>query len=298
MKNDQYFPLEVNMTSDERVAHLIEELGVKGFGIYVLLLIEIRRNDQYLCGKSALKTFSRANRISNKVLEDIINNYNLFEWKKDGELAAVSSVYMERVMSWLENKRQKLSDAAKKGIDKKKRNKDGMFTSQAGAVQNSTEQNSTEKTTATAVVVTDSSSSSLKPLKNWEEILLDLRQDKVWMEKLAMHSCLGGLFLKYEATIVEAFRQHISLYGTGYEIQSKRDMCSYFTNFLRPGTPTNKRLTDQLKAMQKKDGVQNIHEFIDPGTGERSYFGHTIPPDAPPRPNANAFWDNNRKKWI
>lgn len=129
MKNDQYFPLEVNMQSNEKVACLTKKLGAKGFGIYILLLIELRKHNHYLCGEATLKVLAKRNQLTFKSVENVVNNFGLFEWVEHDDIMCISSPYLHRVMIPLEEYRRKRSIMAAKSVDKRERDGNGRFTS-------------------------------------------------------------------------------------------------------------------------------------------------------------------------
>ncbi|NDV84705.1 Lin1244/Lin1753 domain-containing protein [Bacteroides sp. 51] len=319
MKAKLYFPFEVNMINGSKVAELIETQGAKGFGVYILILIELRNSVNYQCSPSAIKGMARRCKISQKTLKRVLYDSGLFEFDLQQEGEIISAPYMDRAMGAYEEKIRKNARAGKKNADKAKRNARGQFTIGDGSIEeNRIEKNKT--TTSTTNVVeekqeqqmvfnsdinagtntTDTTNIAGAGLESWETYLDLATQDKEWMTILAMNSGISKLFLKYQERIIEAFRKHVRLQGSGSSQQSVGDIKAYFANFMRPGTPTHSRVAGLLALL---DDVHNRagcnpYETFDAQTGKRSYYGNPIPADAPPRPNDNAVWSPQENQWI
>lgn len=113
MMNDQYFRLEANVMSDDRIYALLEELGMKGFGIYMALLIELRQRDNYVCAISSLKSLARKWCVSLKTIERVLQGFGLFRFRdaKDActeidDASSFYSPYLNKVMVALEKRRK------------------------------------------------------------------------------------------------------------------------------------------------------------------------------------------------
>lgn len=299
MKNDQYFPLEVNLEKDERMAIVIEKHGFEGIGIYTALLMELRRHNNYRCGFTSIRIFARTYGVTFKKIESFIRNYGLFELTGEGDDLVISSPYLDRVMQKLEQKREKCSEAGKKGSASVGRASNGRFTVDDGTVKKSKEEKSKEEkskeNTATAV-----QKKQLLPVESWEKYVDDAFADKPWVEVLAMKSGMSKYFITHRQWLEEQFRQHVMLQASQERILSLNDAKTYMANFFRQGTVTQKRLEAELLAEQEISHQDSTYRYetVNPATGERTYFGKPIPPDAPPRPNNNAVWAENILKWV
>lgn len=306
MTNDQYFSLEANLMADDHIKLLHEAHGQLGFAHYITLLLELRKHKGYKCKPVTLRELSRLYDIDMNRFESIIRDFKLFNVKGEGEDAVITSVYLNRVMKRLESKRKKQSNAGRKTAELTKRADNGQFTSLPGTEEKSIEKKSKvkkSKETTTIVVVDDNDaaiSNSNTNLKDWETYLSEAVQDEAWMNLLGSKSGMGKLFIDHRAAIIEDFRQHVHLHGTGSGIQSAKDIKYYLASFLRPGSVTQNNVVSKLirQASEQQKTSPYRHETIDPQTGARSYFGHAIPADAPPRPHANANWSDELKRWL
>ena len=70
-----------------------------------------------------------------------------------------------------------------------------------------------------------------------------------------------------------------------------------FTPAPAPAPSTEPRKPGKLMGEEQPDKDHNPYEERDPTTGQRSYCGVPIPDGAPPRPNAQAVWNNETKQW-
>ena len=89
---------------------------------------------------------------------------------------------------------------------------------------------------------------------------------------------------------------HKRLLGNEGHILSTSEAKRYFCFYLDPGSVTFKRLWEELQKPADK-GKFKFEDF-NPTTGQRSYCGVPIPHDAPPRPNDQAVWIDEKKKWV
>lgn len=70
-----YFPLDVDIASDEKVEYIEAKHGVAGFGIFIHLLMMIYRNGYYVeWGERQLYVFSKRVNVDIKVTSDVLND--------------------------------------------------------------------------------------------------------------------------------------------------------------------------------------------------------------------------------
>ena len=137
------------------------------------------------------------------------------------------------------------------------------------------------------------SSSSGRKSSSWEGWLNEALGERSWLELQAIHSGLGGAFLPYLEVISKAFREHVLRQGTEVTICSLRDVKSYFSNYIRQGSITNKHLREVIE----KAATTNVYRFEQLVDGQRTYCGLPIPEGAPPRPAMTSVWDERKHCW-
>lgn len=299
-KSEQYFPFEVSIFNNESISELINEHGPKGFGAYVMILAELRLSKDYTCGMNTIHVIARKCKISLKLVESVLHDFDLFILTRDEDTLMISSPYMCRVMEAYDNKIQKCAEGGRKSADKNKRGANGQFTSTAGTSDQIRLDNNNKTTTNVVSKESITGSNSSSNDHNWKKYLDDAIRDEEWMAVLAMNSGINSIFVKYQDYLVECFCNHIRLQGTESNIQSAKDAKSYFANYLRPGTPTHRRIVTHLinHETEQRRYPERRFETLDPKTGKRSYCGRPIPNDAPLRPNNTAVWDEKESRWL
>ena len=158
-------------------------------------------------------------------------------------------------------------------------------------VENSIEEIKRKEKEATASEKESSSSGSKS--SSWEGWLNEALGERSWLELQAMHSGLGGAFLPYLEVISKTFREHVLRQGTEVTICSLRDVKSYFSNYIRQGSITNKHLREVIEKAAATD-VYRFEQLVD---GQRTYCGLLIPEGAPPRPAMTSVWDERKHCW-
>ena len=158
-------------------------------------------------------------------------------------------------------------------------------------VENSIEEIKRKEKEATASE--KESSSSGRKSSSWEGWLNEALGERSWLELQAMHSGLGGAFLPYLEVISKTFREHVLRQGTEVTICSLRDVKSYFSNYIRQGSITNKHLREVIE----KAATTNVYRFEQLVDGQRTYCGLPIPEGAPPRPAMTSVWDERKHCW-
>lgn len=294
MKKDQYFPHEANLRQTSEFMHLIEKEGMAGYGIYWGLIEYLRSQDNYIGDLRVLKSLSAQMRTSITRLLRILKNYGLFELTD----YTFQSSRLITLMKPLESKRKlmdKRSSNDDETINLRNRRNSLETNTTSVTVKKSKEKKSKENTSSTeevAAVVAAPLSCKLP----WEEYVDELDKEQQWKEIMAMRSGLKMEFFSLYPRIVECFKNHVRALGKERSILSSSDAKQYFCFFLAPGSNTFQRLMAQLKQPSDKDSPYRFEER-DPTTGQRSYCGVPIPPDAPPRPNAQAVWNEETHQW-
>lgn len=137
----------------------------------------------------------------------------------------------------------------------------------------------------------------LQPVVPWEVLVDRLADSQLYMELAGQRSGLGRLFLDHQKEIIKLFKGHIRLYGKENELLFYDDVKRYFSNYIAAGSITCGKLREALLQEIKLRENMNMNRFESTVDGQRTYLGHLIPNDAPPRPDGSAVWDEVRKRW-
>ena len=294
MKKDQYFPHEANLRQTSEFMHLIEKEGMAGYGIYWGIIEYLRSQDNYIGDLRVLKSLSAQMRTSITRLLRILKNYGLFELTD----YTFQSSRMITLMKPLESKR-KLMDKRSSNDDETinlRNRRNSLETNTTSVTVKKSKEKKSKENTSSAEEVAAVVAAPLSCKLPWEEYVDELDKEQQWKEIMAMRTGLKMEFFSLYPRIVECFKNHVRALGKERSILSSSDAKQYFCFFLAPGSNTFQRLMAQLKQPSDKDSPYRFEER-DPTTGQRSYCGVPIPPDAPPRPNAQAVWNSETKQW-
>ena len=305
MKKDQYIPHEVSMRNTTEVMNLIESEGMAGYGIYWALMEYLRVQDGYIGHLRALDTLKRQLKIRQPKLDKVLHGYGLF-------ICVGNNFYspkLNEVMKPFEDRRARIE-----AYKRKKEKENALEISEVGSEKSDIvsfevkgkvkgkgegegkEDTSSPISSSSAEAVAEEKVLSPSFVPAWERYVDELQQDEQWKELVAMRSGLKEKFSVLFPRIVEAFKRHVRAIGNEGQILSPGDAKHYFCFFLDPGSTTFKRLLDELQKPIDKGDFK--YEDRDPTTGQRSYCGIQIPADAPPRPNAQAVWNEEKQIWI
>ena len=308
MKKDYYFPHEIRTRNDEAVMELIECEGASGYGIYWALMEYLRTQEGYVGKIIAVKTIARQMRTKPYKVDSVLRNYGLFIVNDK----TFRSAKLEFVMKPLDDRRRAVE--AKNGRNagavgeqctgnaaavSEQKFENLLETSSASyknasLIKKNKEEKSKEDTSSP--ISSSSAEAAAVAVPQWEKYVNELQEDEQWKELMAMRSGLRKKFYTFFPRIVEGFKRHVRMLGNEGHILSPSDAKRYFCFFLDPGSVTFKRLWEELHTPIDKGKYK--HEDRDPTTGKRSYCGVPIPSDAPPRPNGQAVWNDEERKWV
>ena len=300
MKKDQYIPHEISMRSTTEVMNLIEKEGPAGYGIYWALMEYLRVQDGYIGDIQALKTLKRELKIRQTKLDKVLYGYGLFECNGN----TFHSPKLNEVMKPFERRRAKI-EAYKRNKEKDNSleingdcsEKNGIVSFEVkgkGEVKGKEEDTSSSISSSSSAEAVEIKELPIPFIPVWEKYVDDLRQDEQWKELMAIRTGLKQQFYTLFPRIVESFKRHVRSIGNEGRILSPGDAKHYFFFFLNPSSPTYKNLILELQKPIDKGKFK--YEDRDSATGQRSYCGVPVPDDAPPRPNSQAVWCED--KWI
>ena len=279
MKKDQYIPHEVSIRSTTEVMNLIEHEGPAGYGIYWALMEYLRTQDDYTGDVRVLRTMARQLKTKLAKVEAVLKNYGLFTLTD----FTFRSTKLEVMMRPLENKRKAMEkqNESKPKAERNQKACNSLKTNESVVLSKVKESKEEKRKVSTTTPM-------------WEQYVDSLQQEQEWKDIMAMRTGLKQQFFSLYPRMVEQFKQHVRLLGNESRILSPSDAKHYFCFFLDPGSTTFRRMMAELQKPKDKGAYK--YEDHDPITGQRSYCGVPIPADAPPRPNIQAVWSED--KWI
>lgn len=137
------------------------------------------------------------------------------------------------------------------------------------------------------------------PNESWMKWVNALSEKNDWVGIACMRSEFSELLQTHFKEAVEKFKEHVYLYRKGCELRSTKDAQQYFLNFISPGQRTAKELYVYLKKLKgNAPPCSDVYRFEKLMDGKRTYNGQLIPPDAPPRPDDTALWNEQTEQWV
>lgn len=225
MKKDQYFNLEVNFLSNDNIVRMMMELdAAQSLGIYMMLLTHLRKADNYeaSCCPLCMGAFARMYDLDAGVLQRVLREFDLFVL--DEERQMFRSPYLDRVMARLEERRMINVANGKKGGRPKRMESTPETPMDKGEKPNQNQKSREEERRVTTVVKDNNSSNEektekensaaasdrlqivsppedrgqlpLQPVLPWEMLVDQMAESESYMESMAMHSCMGKLFVE------------------------------------------------------------------------------------------------------
>ena len=295
MKKDQYIPHEVSMRNTTEVMNLIESEGMAGYGIYWALMEYLRVQDGYVGDLQALAPLKRQLKIRQSKLDRVLHGFGLFVCHGN----TFYSPKLNEVMKPFEDRRARIE-----AYKRKKEKENSLEISKVSSEKNDIVsfevkgkgEGKEETTSSLNKKDGDAGKSLATPVLSWERHVNELRNEQSWIEIMAMRSGLGKVFVQRFDEVLQAFKEHVQSIAHESHIDSPSEAKKYFCFFNTPGSATFKRIAAMLQ--KPIDRGKYKHEDRDPATGKRSYCGIPIPADAPPRPNAQAAWCEEKLKWV
>ena len=296
MKKDQYIPHEVSMRNTSEVMNLIEKEGMEGYGIYWALMEYLRTQDDYIGDIEVLKSLARQLRVRLPKLKRIMENYGLFSCTEttflSPKLVEVMKPFEDRRARIEAYKRQKQKENSLEISDVSHEKSDIVSFEVKGKGEGKGKEE--RKTTSSLKEKDDDGLVPVSITPAWERYVDELRHEQSWIEIMAMRSGLGKAFVQRFDEVLQLFKEHVQAVAHESHIVSPSEAKRYFCFFNSPGSTTFQKLVDELQKPVDKGKYK--YEDRDPVTGQRSYCGVPIPADAPPRPNNQAVWCED--KWV
>lgn len=279
MKNDLYFKHDAGASGNHKLMHLIDDLGMKGYGTYWRIQETLRMQQNYQAPLTLINRLARRARVMPAFVRQVIENYDLFVVTEEG---FYSPGMARRMRAYDLKMAPTLHEEEPLESPNPLRDCENTLPNAHVRREDKREEEGREE-----------------GVNYWERCIDDAFDDRAWLEVVAMHSGLGLEFIQRLEEIRDFFKRHVRTYGKEPTVCSVADAKSYFGNFIRQGTPTLQALRAALSKQQARQKENNPYRYEerDPQTGERIYCGQVIPPDAPPRPSENAVWSNELREW-
>ena len=114
-KEAYYFSHDANAQDDPKCMHLMDDLGIEGYGIFWLLIEKLRSEKEFILPYTVVSSFAKRWGTTKDKVEKVINDYGLFVKEND-------HFYSERLKQSMEQKSQKAKESISYRWGKKSEN--------------------------------------------------------------------------------------------------------------------------------------------------------------------------------
>lgn len=275
MKKDAYyFPHDCNAKDDPKCARLIDEIGLEGYGVYWILIEKLREQPGYRYPLHLVQVIARQYNTTHELVSKVINEFDLFCVTK----SHFFSKSLNRRMGPLDERREKLSNAGKKGI----RVKMSRLMAREKGIQ--VEANIKPP-------LTQAETTLEPPLILAEASFKQL--DKNRKEKNREND-----FIKPSLTDIEAYckENNINIDPSTFHNYYEANGWVFGTN-RTPIKDWRAKIRSWEKKRQEPSTKLGVGESLN-SNGQRTYGTDAIVPyDAPPRPSDKHFWHKSANEW-
>lgn len=261
-----WIKLETSLLSDPRINHLMDDMGLGGLGLYILIRMNIEcMGEGALTQDQVWAVCKKYTRIS-KMMR-IFYDYDLFDIREDllvrmpahvpthepAPMPAREPGYMPEPMPGC------IPEHVPIGIE---------------IEQNIEIEGDVEKPTTSTM-------DSIQKIREW---LLDDR-NLIWREPMMMHSGYGSLLQLHWPEAVEFFIQHMLSQDKLDRMINEHEAKRYFANFSKIGLGSGKALMEHL--INLNDNQSRI-----------AYQESQIDSGRPPKPSPTAVWSYATDSWT
>lgn len=335
MKRNFYLQHPLMAMHDPRMQNLFDKEGPRGTGAYWIIIEKLSILPAPRAKLEYLRPYCKSKKMPLSYLKKIISEFQLFNLEEDGffspeELNPVKKKEKETAKNAGENagsdakndeNRQKTSELNPENQVKNqgntlknstveeivckvfKENIKDIITAAAKEKETTADADNDANNSPTTLTVCDDfgrPQAPLYPIRPWQELVDGLVEKTPWLEVTCMHSGYGALLMRHIKVAVDCFKEHIEIYDKWHDLLTESDARRYFANYTNPGQRTAQALHATLLALdakQKSAAPPDPYRYEQRIDGRRTYLGCTIPDNAPPRPDATAFWNEATRSW-
>ena len=324
MKKFAWFKHPNDLSNDKRLSALIDHEGGRGYGTYLYIIETL-----YIQPDGKL-SFQQLNTMNRKVfgkayMEKIIRNYKLFvikgkefestinynsPAKNSSETTPELPDNSQETDKELPNNLETLEEIEEVENNDNNQNISNEYRKPALAhvrEDKSREDESREDENRKNDFVVEKSDddgevqaaqNAMPPFRPWRELIDSLTENSEWKDRVCMTSNFSSLLNRRFKEALEIFKDHVLLHGKEKNIDSREEARNYFNYTKEPRTSQALYATLlAIDARQQSAAPPDLHRYEQLVNGRRTYLGCPIPDDAPPRPDATAFWNEATHSW-
>jgi len=332
MKDLRFIKHDADSYDNDRFVPLLEKEGFEGYGIYWALLENLFGKPGYQAPLTSIKKIAGKLSLHTKHLRRIITDYGLFQitdthfaapqlancrakmtrhlptqptcptqesahhprekTPESEHISAKSEHFSETFCPKHPGNSLKIkgtSDIQEKTREEKEKNTHTQTReSQGEAIAIDAKKTGTQVLTSTE---TDT------PLEQQRirQVINQIPRQTHWLGNIAKNTSHGKQVVHYLQPLLTEFEAYLCLTAQENTIKTLEDAKRrfFYWSCSQAGKESITRLRQTAAPPQ-----QDIYRYEQHQEGKRTYFGRTIPDDAPPRPTDRAVWDDETREWI
>lgn len=280
MEQNYYFKHDASSFLNVKLDALLRKEGAKGYGIYWILLEQLRLQNDFRLPFDAVSLVARHARTQPKVVVRIIQNYGLFTCEKGMFFSAGLLKRMEPFLSKRENSTQR----TKPRIEDKELiiSSESAYNARKEEQRREEENNSLKRERVRGVLSMD-------------EAIALLPSEQVWREDMARLSGKGVEFAEKLPELLPSFAAFLRLRGEEHTVTGLSDAKRRFMYWMK--SDDGQQALKQLHARTDAGDENDPYRYETLVEGKRTYLGRPIPEGAPPRPSAWVVWNDKDGAW-
>lgn len=308
---NNYFSHDSNARNSDKLIPLRMRLGAEGYGIYFMILERLREEPEYTSVKD-YNMIAFDLRVDTGKVKSVIEDFGLFVFTEDGKYFYSES--FKRRMTQKDEKSKKLSEAGKKGNERRwKNDTDNQQENRHPIATQSPPDRICDENLSQEKKRKEKESKVKKKEENipptiphvetrdvFEKFKDEMLSDDFWVEQQAMTSGIGNKFTNVVSVALAKFFSWIVSTGNEETIKTLNDAKRRFFYWWRDhGKPEFEKEYTSTSVDTSRIAL-GIGVWID---GGKKFYGsrenpREIPLNAPYRPAQDAKWDATNERWT
>ena len=226
----RYFPHSSNARNTDKLINLRMQHKAAGYGVYFMILERLREEPEYMSVKD-YNMIAFDLRVDASLIKSVVEDFGLFVFTEDGKYFYSES--FKHRMEIMDSKTKKLSEAGKKGNEKRWGKKNEFIATQSPPNRHpikkasQIKENKINKNNNPPYSPPADSSEDFTSVLSLSELREIISTDDQWKDAIGMRYKID---IQSVNTFIETFFQHLNC--SGETLKSLKDFKHHFTSWL------------------------------------------------------------------
>ncbi len=226
----RYFPHSSNARNTDKLINLRMQCKAAGYGVYFMILERLREEPEYMSVKD-YNMIAFDLRVDASLIKSVVEDFGLFVFTEDGEYFYSES--FKHRMEIMDSKTKKLSEAGKKGNEKRWGKQSDFIATQSPPdchpikKASQIKENKINKNNNPPYSPPTDSSEDFTSVLSLSELREIISTDDQWKDAIGMRYKID---IQIVNTFIETFFQHLNC--SGETLKSLKDFKHHFTSWL------------------------------------------------------------------